>query len=316
MKQVLFILKLVITASLCFWLYTRVDIQILRESLVQLGPLPIVIGIFLHIAVVFLSASRWWLLLMHAHAAIPFIKVFPSYYLGVFYNNFLPTGLGGDTVRILHMRTQGVSMKSLVSASVVDRTIGFATIFMVGMTGIFLSDDLSIPGHAKLILTTVFLFGVLGASWALSNHSGRLIESLVRKYGHTRVRGWMLDVILTCYSYRAEKKRLFLAIAISTVGQSLVILTYYLIGRGLGLNLSLTAYLVAVPAVFLASSLPISIGGLGIREGTLIGMLVAAGANLQVVVNLSLLYLIVFWVSTLPGALVPLLSHTNKITHP
>ncbi len=58
------------------------------------------------------------------------------------------------------------------------------------------------------------------------------------------------------------------------------------------------------------------IGGLGIREGTLVGMLVAAGANLPLAINLSLVYLIVLWISTLPGALVPLLSRTSKIASP
>ncbi len=313
MKHAFLIFKLIITASLCFWLYTRVDFQALRESLVRLGVLPLVIGVLLHVAVVFLSASRWWLLLTHTYAAMPFFKVFPSYYLGVFFNNFLPTGFGGDTVRILDLRTRGVSMKSLVSASVVDRTIGFATIFMVGMIGVLVSDELRIPGHTKSVLVVIFLIGLLMAAWTLSNHSGRLIEALARKYQHMRVRGWILDVIRTCYSYRTEKKRIILAVAISAIGQGLVILTYYLIGRGLGLSLSITTYLVAIPAVFLAASLPISIGGLGIREGTLVGMLVAAGANLQLVVNLSLLYLIVFWISTLPGAFVPLLHRTSKI---
>lgn len=313
MKPAFLLLKLVITASLCFWLYTRIDFQTLEESLLRLGALPIMLGVLLHVAVVFLGASRWWMLLTHTHAAIPFFKAFPSYYLGVFFNNFLPTGLGGDTVRILHMRVHGVSMKSLVSASVVDRAIGFAAIFMVGMIGVLVSRELYIPGHTKSVLIVVFLAGLLLAGWILSSHSGRIIESLARKYRHTRIRKWMLDVILTCYSYRAEQKRIAFAVVISTIGQGLVILTYYLIGRGLGLSLSLTTYLVAIPAVFLAASLPISIGGLGIREGTLVGMLVAAGAGLQPAINLSLVYLIVFWISTLPGALVPLLSRTRKI---
>jgi uncharacterized protein (TIRG00374 family) len=196
---------------------------------------------------------------------------------------------------------------------VVDRAIGFATIFIVGMIGVLVSEELRIPGHTKAVLTAVFLVGLLVAGWTLSSHSGRLIESLARKYHHTRVRGWILDVLLTCYSYRTEKNRIVLAIVISAIGHGLVILTYYLIGHGLGLGLSLTTYLVAIPVVFLAASLPISIGGLGIREGTLVGMLVAAGAELQLAVNLSLLYLIVFWISTLPGALVPLLSRASKI---
>lgn len=315
MKVVFLLLKLAITASLCFWLYSRIDFLTLEESLARLGALPIVIGVLLHVAVVFLSASRWWLLLTHTHTATPFFRAFPSYYLGVFFNNFLPTGFGGDTVRILHMRAHGVSMKSLVSASVVDRAIGFATIFMVGMIGGLVSGELYIPGHTKSVLITVFLTGLLAAGWTLSSQSGRLIESLEKKYRHTRIRGWMLDVLRTCYSYRAEKKRILLAMAISASGYALVILTYYLLGSGLGMDMPITTYIITIPVVFLAASLPISIGGLGIREGALVGMLVSAGADLRLAVNLSILYLIVFWISSLPGALVPLFGRTSKIAH-
>lgn len=315
MKVVFLLLKLAITASLCFWLYSRIDFPTLEESLARLGLLPIVAGVLLHVMVVFLTASRWWLLLTHTHAAITFTRVIPSYYLGVLFNNFLPTGFGGDTVRILHMRAHGVGMKSLVSASVVDRAVGFLTIFMVGMTGVLVTDVSYIPGQAKSVLITVFLTGLLAAGWMLSSHSGRLLESLSKKYRHTRIRGWILDVLNTCYSYRAEKKRIFLAMAISASGYALVILTYYLLGSGLGLALPITTYIMTVPVVFLVASLPISIGGLGIREGALVGMLVSAGADLQLAVNLSILYLIVFWISSLPGALVPLFSRTSKIAH-
>lgn len=316
MKALLLLLKLIITASLCFWLYTRIDFPILEQSLAQLGALPIVIGVLLHVVVVVLSASRWWLLLTHTHSTTPFFRAFPSYYLGVFFNNFLPTGFGGDTVRILHLRVRGIGTKSLVSASVVDRVTGFATIFIVGIVGVLVSEELRIPSHTKTVLTALFLAGLVLAAITLSNRSGRYIESLARKYRHARVRGWILDVILTCYSYRAAKYRILLAMAISVIGQGLIILTYYLIGRGLGLSISFATYLVAIPAVFLAASLPVSIGGLGIREGTLVGMLVAAGANLPLAINLSLVYLIVLWISTLPGALVPLLSRASKITSP
>lgn len=313
MKIAFLIFKLTITASLCVWLYTRVDFQALQEGLARLGAWPIVVGVVLHIMVVIVTASRWWMLLMHAHVGIPFSKAFPSYYLGVFSNNFLPTGFGGDTVRILHMRTLGVSMKSLVSASVVDRTVGFVTIFIVGMFGVLATKELPIPDHTKMTLLGFFIGGILVAAWLLSKRGGRLIGTLEKKYRHTRMRGWLLEVLCTCYSYRNDWKRILIAMGLSASGYALVILTYYMLGSGLGLDVSIVTYTVTIPAVFIAASLPISIGGLGIREGTLVGMLVASGADLHLAITLSLLYLIVFWCSTLPGALVPLLSHTNKV---
>jgi glycosyltransferase 2 family protein len=312
MKIIFTLLKLAITASLCYWLFTSIDINTLRINITQLGAFPIVAGILLHFIVVLLGAFRWWTLLTHTHTATPYYRALPSYYLGVFFNNFLPTGFGGDTVRILHLRVRGISTKSLVSATVMDRAIGLSTVAIMGLCGVLVSSELSISNHTKTVLVTLFAVGLLSVGLMWSERSVRFVENLALKYRHTRVRTWLLDIILTCYSYRSTKSRIAFAYVISAIGQGLVILTYYMLGHGLGLNLSIATYFVAIPAVFLAASIPVSIGGLGIREGTLVGMLVTAGANLQLAINLSLVYLLVLWISALPGALVLLFSTTRK----
>ncbi len=312
MKFAFLLIKLTITASLCYWLFSSINIESLRINLMQLGALPIVAGVLLHAIVYFLGALRWWQLLTHTHTNTPFLKAFPSYYLGVFFNNFLPTGIGGDTVRIMHLRVRGISTKSLVSSTVVDRVIGLSTVMIMALCGVLISENLGISTHTKSVLVALFVAGLLIAGILLSDRSVRFVEALAHKYRHTRFRVWLLNIVLTCYSYRTIKSRIAIAYAISVIGQSLIILTYYMLGHGLGIDLSLATYFVAIPAVFLAASLPVSIGGLGVREGTLIGMLIAAGADLQIAINLSLAYLLVLWISSMPGALVILFSRVRK----
>lgn len=312
MKFALMLLKLAITASLCFWLFSRIDTKTLQVNLAQLGAMPIVAGVLLHFVVYLLGAFRWWMLLRHTHITTPFYRAFPSYYLGVFFNNLLPTGLGGDTVRILHLRVRGISTKALVSSSVMDRAIGLSSVAILGLCGAIISEELGITSHTKLVLITLFAVGLLSVVLVWSKRTVRFVENMALKYCHTRVRAWLLDVVLTCYSYRTAKSRIAVAYALSAVGQSLITLVYYLLGRGLGLDLSVATYFVVIPTVFLAASVPVSIGGLGIREGTLVGMLVAAGANLQLAIGLSLAYLLVLWLSALPGALVLLFGRKRN----
>jgi uncharacterized protein (TIRG00374 family) len=312
MKILFVLLKISITLSLCFLLFSNINVDALRINLARLGALPIVAGVLLHFAVFLCGAFRWWILLKHTHTTTPFYKVFPSYYLGLFFNNLLPAGLGGDTARILHLRARGIGTKSLVSAAIMDRAIGISTVVTMGLCGVIVSEELGVPSNSKIILVTLFVAGLFFAGLLLTDHSGRFIEDLAQKYRHTRVRAMLLEIILTCYSYRTTKSRIAFAYLISAIGQSLIILIYYMLGRGLGLNLSLVTYFFVIPTVFLATSLPVSIGGLGIREGTLVGMLIAAGANLQTAINLSLVYLLVLWISTMPGALVILFSRAHK----
>jgi uncharacterized protein (TIRG00374 family) len=312
MKFAFMLLKLAITASLCYWLFSSVDTKTLQVNLKQLGAIPILAGVLLHFVVYLLGAFRWWMLLRHTHTATPFYKALPSYYLGVFFNNLLPTGLGGDTVRILHLRVRGISTKALVSSTIMDRAIGLSSVAILGLCGALISEELGISSHTKSVLITLFAVGLLSVGLMWSNRCVQFVGNLALKYRHTRVRAWLLDVVLTCYSYRTTKSRIAVAYALSAVGQSLITLVYYILGRGLGLDISVATYFVAIPAVFLAASVPVSIGGLGIREGTLVGMLVAAGTNLQLAISLSLVYLLVLWLSALPGALVLLFGRTRK----
>ena len=312
MKLAFLLFKLIITASLCYWLFSNIEFQTLRDSLERIGAFRIVAGVLLHIVVYFLGALRWWQLLTHTHTTTPFLKAFPSYYLGVFFNNLLPTGVGGDTVRILHLRVRGISTKSLVSSTIVDRVIGISTVMIMALCGVLISENFGIPNHTKIVLVAFFVAGMLIVGMLLSNRSVRYVDTLAHKYRHKRVRTWLLDIVLACYSYRTTKSRIAFAYALSVIGQSLIILTYYMLGRGLGLDLPLATYFVAIPAVFLAASLPVSIGGLGVREGTLVGMLVTAGADLKTAINLSLAYLLVLWISSVPGALVILSSRIRK----
>jgi len=309
----LLVLKIGITISLCIWLFSKIDIPALTSGFQRVGLLTLAFALFLQILIILLTATRWWILLPRSKHEVPFIRIFPSYYLGAFLNNFLPTSFGGDAGRIFHLRNSGLSLNILVSSSVVDRAVGLATIFSVGILGLLLSSKIFIPDTSKIILIGCFFFGIMLAGWLLSVRGGYFLETLEKKYSHTRVRGWFLKVLRDCYSYRENWISLLLAVLLSLSAYALVILSYYLIGVGLGLDISMYTYLVTIPAIFLASSLPISFGGLGVREGTLVAVLISVGTDLTQAIILSLLYLVTFWCSTLPGALVLLMGKNKKL---
>ena len=71
----------------------------------------------------------------------------------------------------------------------------------------------------------------------------------------------------------------------------------------MGLQVPITVYFAAVPLAFVAASVPISLGGLGVREGVLAGLMMAAGVDKHGAVALAVLFLAVLWVSVLPGLL-------------
>ena len=306
------ILKFTITAGLATWLLSRVDYDNTRKIFLLIKPQQIAIAVFLHTGTFLLGALRWWLLLGYAGISQRFGNILPSYYLGLFFNNILPTGVGGDVVRSLRLNLKGLNVETLLGSAIMDRVIGLVAVLLMGTVSLFLSPDIHLTGRERLALLFVIGVVVLGL-WMLSSRRVlALIQSLTEKYHYTRIRRTFLKTMALCCAYGAAKKLFLQAFIISLIAQSLVILVYFYLGRSIGLTLSILTYFSFIPIVFVASSLPISIGGLGVREGVLVGLLVGAHVTTELGIALSLLYLLVLWISSLPGAIVMLAAARNK----
>jgi hypothetical protein len=308
-------LKLAVTAGLLYWLLSNVSLDEMRSVLAPIQTHHIVAGLALQSIVIILGCLRWWILLHHVSRSIPFTRALPSFYLGIFFNHLMPTTVGGDAIRVLHMRGNSPNTKALISSTIMDRIIGLIGVLIIGTTAIIAFPVVS----DSFGLKTVMLFGLifsLGVFPLLASAPfTRLVNKLTIRFQHAKKRRWLLELTSLCQSYAGAKMRLFAALVLTLVLQTLTILTYYMLGNAIGIQLPLTAYFVSISLVFLASALPVSLGGLGIREGVLVGLLVALGVDTQVAISLSLLYLFVYLSASLPGGLVILLGGTARKNH-
>ena len=87
---------------------------------------------------------------------------------------------------------------------------------------------------------------------------------------------------------------------------------YYLLGLGPGATVAPLDYLVIVPLVFMATALPVSIGGLGVREAVTFSLFVAAGMSPGHAGALAFLYLVVLLISSVPGLFLLLTMQDSK----
>ena len=89
----IFLLKALVTAACLWWLARYFDFEQVRAALAGIDASLLVVAIALHFLSFLAGGVRWWLLFRHLHGAIAFRQVWPSYYLGVFFNNLLPVYL-------------------------------------------------------------------------------------------------------------------------------------------------------------------------------------------------------------------------------
>lgn len=314
-RTILIAAKIVVTAVLGGWLAAKIDYAVLSATFSVLNPLLLASAVGLHVLAFIFGGVRWWVLLCHAHDRIEFRKVMPSYYLGLFFNNFLPTGVGGDVIRTIHLNFRGLRTKDLVVSALVDRIIGLTVVLLLGIASIAMSPEVTLDRGTKMILALCFAAIVIGGLLLASPRFIALIENFRQRYQRNRVRGTLLDMIVLCCSYRSRPGLLMGALVLTLFMQSLVIIVYYLLGTSLGIDLSAITYFGIIPIVFIAANLPVSVGGLGVREATLVTLLVAAGIDTQRAIALSLLYLLVLWLASAPGAGVMLFSRKQILRH-
>jgi len=296
---VLLLLKALITGVLLWWLSRYFNYQQIRESLQEVDPDLILLAIGLHILSYMAGAVRWWLLFRHLAGPVSLRQIIPSYYLGVFFNNVLPSAYGGDLARSARLYVSGMSGSALVGSALMDRILGLVSVVMMGGIALILMPPVlanrfawPVLGAISLGLVFVFVLFVL-PGW---------VKIVDRGLGDRWPR---IRAVLSCFPrYRAAPQLLLSALGLSLLNQALVVVVFLLLAPAVGIDVPMLQFVVILMLVFLVASLPISLGGLGPREGILMALLLPLGVDSSLVLTLSIVYLFVLWCAAMPGALV------------
>jgi hypothetical protein len=243
----------------------------------------------------FAIAKRWQLVVRLGGIDVPLPNLTEATFIGAFFNQFLPSSVGGDFFRILAVRRQGASLNEAVTGVFMDRLFGFISLgilclLIIPAEGQVLMDsDLKWP----FLLTMLLLAGVFG---------GGLLLLFVPKSWHTYffIRPFHSVIEMTQGAWR--HKALFLSILLSSLVASILLIS--------GLQILMIAFdipltweqgVVILPVVMLLSSLPISFAGWGLREGAMIIALGVYGVSQEKALALSLVYGVLHLVSGVPG---------------
>jgi uncharacterized protein (TIRG00374 family) len=309
-------IKISLTAGLLYYVSSLVDLNELKPLFARLDPSFIVVAVITHLGAFFIMSIRWWLILISSGKQIQYQKVFSAYYLGLFCNNFLPTAMGGDVVRIVKLKSEGFDLNQLIFSTLCDRIIGLLSIIIMGIIGLNFSVSIyESIGHNSLVLINI-ISGMLFLLSLAALHS-RLRNSIVN-FILIRIRLWSKLNNFLVYVHQniealKQSKILSKTILLSLISQLLIIVTYYCIARSLHIELALFEFVLVVPVVAIFTSLPISVGGMGVREGIMVFLLGAVGVLTTNAVSVSLMYLTILIFITLPGGIF-LLSGKRDIT--
>jgi len=298
----IFLLKALVTAACLGWLARYFDYEQVRSALAGVDPVLLVIAIALHFLSFVAGGIRWWLLFRHLHAGIAFRQVWPSYYLGVFFNNLLPSLFGGDLARTARLYAAGLGGSALISSAFIDRLLGLAAVISLGAVALLFAPT----GFESHFALGTFGLGLLALlPFVVIVILPRWTKWLDAGFGSRWPR---VHTVLSCFPrYHSAPGLVLGAFGLSVLNQLLVVLVFLMLAPGVGIQLPVFQFTVILMLVFLVSSLPISLGGLGAREGAMMALLLPLGVEASAVLALSVSYLLVLWSCSLPGAFMLLL---------
>lgn len=239
-----------------------------------------------------LMAWRWRLLLAGENQ-VPSLNLLSNYYFqGFFYNNFLPTSIGGDLSRALNVIKKGVPRSIAIASILLERFLGMLALVMIGAVSFYF---LGTPGEIAHPVVRSLGF-TLGVSVLLLGLAVLVLLSLQKFFlkrtsRDDRADTWLQKGIAMLCIYRERKNTLGLVILLTIISQLSAVLVMYLIALSLQAGFPFLYFSLFMPVVWLASMLPVSLSGLGVREGAFVYLFGLVGMADRTAVAIALIWL-------------------------
>jgi uncharacterized membrane protein YbhN (UPF0104 family) len=249
---------------------------------------------------VVLSAVRWQRVLNALDAPAPLPTLTAHYFAGLFVSNFLPSTIGGDVLRVTRLSAQNGSRPTSFASVVLERLSGWVVLPVITLVGLLVRPDLRGLGAASHVaeaisIGTLVLLGGILVTAASPRIGGRL--------GHSE--GWrrfIAAVHLGLVRFRQRPGASFEVLVAGFAYQLAVVAGAFLAAAALGLGIGWPAMLAFMPAVAIVQVLPITIGGLGVREGAFVLFLHPLGVPTHSAVALGVLIYAITLLASLAGA--------------
>ncbi|MDZ7836852.1 MAG: lysylphosphatidylglycerol synthase transmembrane domain-containing protein [Actinomycetota bacterium] len=237
-----------------------------------------------------------------------------SLLIGIFLNNFLPSSIGGDTYRAYDAaQLKNSSWPKSLTVILMERGTGVIALVCFVMLSLFLG--FSLTDLNSIFVVVIILFVVFGIFLILLLNP-RLLKPLnfLFKIKFMRKIKDKLRSIMEALTALKNKKVLVLLVFLSFLMQFNVILHYYFAALALKIDISFVSFLFMVPIVLLVAMIPISIGGIGIRENTTAYFLTSFGVLASKAAIFPLLILFMLLAESIIGGIM-FLIRKPKITN-
>lgn len=296
------VLKVGVSATILYFLFRNIGIDAFLKTVASVRPITVVAGALIFIFTQVVSTYRWSVILKK-DMDVSYVRLLSIYFIGMFFNNFLPTIVGGDIVKGYYLYRESKRGDISLASIFMDRYSGFVALMVITVAalipGYALIKDTPLPFFFLLLIGAFVLLSLVIWVGPLHNWAVRLLAG-IHLYGINKKIETFYKVLM---GYKARKDILLKIFICSMLVQGGIIAAYYIVGRGLGITAGLGYYFLFIPLTTTVSMLPVSLSGLGIREGAFVYLFTGIGAPKEQALTLSLLWFIIMALVSLLGGI-------------
>jgi uncharacterized membrane protein YbhN (UPF0104 family) len=301
----LLVAKIVVSVVLLWLLFSRIDVGRLWIYARRASPSWLLVALAFYFMAAVISVARWGRLLHTQHVPIPNSRLMKSYLVSMFYNNFLPSNIGGDVIRIADTVKAAGSRTLATTVVLVDRLVGLMGLAFVAAIG---ASAARVPAPGPV--GAAALWGGLGAVTIACAPALLVPESLE----------WMLRPLRVIHAEWIDKRVEHLTLALekfragmTTIGlcfvasigvQAALVFFYAAIAHSMGIQISAWNLATIVPISFIVQMLPLSINGFGLREATFGFYFTHLGLSLESALIVSFVGAALMMLFSISGAVV------------
>jgi len=260
--------KVAVSAALLAYLLSTTDLAAIEERVRSADLVDLLGAVACFVLMLALATWRWQLLLGALGAPAPIRRLTASYLVATFFNNFLPSNIGGDFVRVRDSSRLTGSVATSLAVVGIDRILGFGALYLLASVAFVLAPPAvrGLAGARAVLLGLALLFAFLAYVFFRPG-TARWLMSVSRLNSIDWAREQFEVVQGAVHAYRARIGTIWIAGAASVALQVLAVLYYLAIARGLGIPLPASAAFLMVPLCTLLQAVPVSFNGWGLREG-------------------------------------------------
>jgi len=284
-KAFVFLLKLAVSSLALYIVFSKADTGQILSSLKSIGFFYFFSSVLLYMFAQLISSFRWKLLLPEKFTIR---RLYSIYMIGAFFGSFLPGIIGGDAVRAYYLNKKAKKMSLTLASIFMDRYLGYVSLMLIGISAAPFSLRYFGASPYKWLMPFVFVAFIAGSILFFGLQIGRKFRGIAEFYEYFSM-------------MKTQKGKIIKAVLISFIVQFLNFAIVVILAAGIGEKIPLLLLFVFLPVVITITTIPISISGLGLREGAFVILLGLIGVRPEIATSLSLAYFFTFFAGSIPG---------------